>query len=123
MIQANELIVGNLLNFDRFGEIRIFKIDPDHIRMCFDFNDEFNLYYKPIPITEQWLFKFGFVFDDIAEYFTEEKVYIKYYNEFGIKIDIEGRFYNGIYQQKLQYVHQLQNLYFALTQKELILNE
>ena len=125
MIQANELRIGNLV-LDGNGEITtVESIVDGAINYSLDYgalwtDEEYcfeNL--NPIPITEEWLFKFGFVFDDVAEYFTEEKVYIKYYNEFGIKIDIEGLFYNGIYRQKLQYVHQLQNLYFALTQKEL----
>ena len=64
---------------------------------------------KPIPLTEEWLLNFGY--DLISE------------NHFGVLghliWKIEGRFYcdkNGI---QLKYVHQLQNLHFALTQREL----
>ena len=121
MIQANELIVGNLLNFDRFGEIRIFKIDPDHIRMCFDFNDEFNLYYKPIPITESWLLSFGFEQRDHLWSIDIDRYNKIYYNS-DQKILFSGQLGFSI-QHDITYIHQLQNLYFALTQKELTLNE
>lgn len=65
------------------------------------------VFIKPIPITEEWLLKFGF---------TKPK-------------DSEGYLLNGLVfydgflssnqKEKLKYVHQLQNLYHALTGSEL----
>lgn len=75
-----------------------------------------------IPITEEWLLKFGFSrhHDD----YYNDIVFIKnvvnnYEFEWGVyPITLNG----GIQinnRKLLKYVHQLQNLYFALTGKEL----
>ena len=79
-------------------------------------------YIKPIPLTEKWLLDFGF------------KVKGDFYDKGQLSILLanlkdnhpNGRvYYNSlaIVQSQPKYVHQLQNLYFALTQKELILKE
>lgn len=84
---------------------------------------------RPIELTEEWLLKFGFEKDKDdnfslnfnKEIFTllspfqvarEQKYYI-------FKIS-----YCGLPRYKeLKYVHQLQNLFFALTETELIINK
>ena len=64
---------------------------------------------KPIPLTEEWLAKLGY--DLISE---------NHYGVLGHLIwKIEGRFYCDKNGMQLKYVHQLQNLYFALTNEEL----
>lgn len=77
---------------------------------------------KLIPLTEEWLLKFGFLRHHLD--YTNGVIYIKnvpgtnefewgvFPNELGSGIQIKNRI-------KLKYVHQLQNLYFALTGKEL----
>lgn len=69
--------------------------------------------FEPIPITEEWLIKFGFekikneyyTINDIISFIIDLKIcYILIDN----KLEIE-----------IKYIHQLQNLYFALTGKEL----
>ncbi len=69
---------------------------------------------KGVPLTEEWLLKFGF--EKIGTYF-------KINNEFEILTD-NGRYYYYINLDRLYLnsIHQLQNLYFALTGEELILN-
>lgn len=69
-----------------------------------------DIYFKPIPLTEDWLKKFGFTrivpsWADIKRIDKDDYYLIRddvYFNE-----------------KKIKYVHQLQNLYFALTGKEL----
>lgn len=63
----------------------------------------------PIPLTEQWLIDFGFKQrEDCEGWFLNGIVY-----------------YNGLLSEtqkySIQYVHQLQNLFFALTNEELTL--
>lgn len=70
--------------------------------------------FKPIPLTEEWLLKFGF----------EEKYgYIK--NGVHLNTDyslfIEDEIGFNEWTADCEYVHQLQNLYFALTGEELII--
>jgi hypothetical protein len=69
--------------------------------------------FEPIPLTEEWLVKFGF-----------DKTSLHYLKKNGIIIQSEDDYFEcllGIVIVKLQYVHQLQNLYFALTGEELTL--
>ena len=87
---------------------------------------------KPITITEDWLYKFGFknIDKDDNDYITYTDPNHDYY----LQIDTRRR--DGKYtildnsfddlrafsMVDVMYVHQLQNLYFALTGEELILN-
>ena len=66
---------------------------------------------KPIPITEEWLIKFGF----------EKRTPDGYYFDKGrMSINLPDVYYKiNFTLVKIYYIHQLQNLYFALTNKEL----
>jgi hypothetical protein len=76
---------------------------------------ELNHTYKPIPLTEEWLERFGF-----------EKIQMsiptayKTKDGFRIKKDQRGYWMQYKYGMTIiKHVHQLQNLYFALTGEEL----
>jgi len=70
---------------------------------------------EPIPLNEEWLLKFGFKkingWDDMIMYLKDE-----------VEILDGTSFYNCI-DNKVEYVHQLQNLYFALSGEELTLKK
>ena len=109
MIQANELRVGNY--YDHNGEYR--KVTPSTIEEVW--NAE-RTWCKPIPITEDILLKCGF------EKFTTKDIYPTYVNKLfnwndGILFLVGYNFINHI-----KYLHDLQNLYFALTKTELTIN-
>jgi hypothetical protein len=82
---------------------------------------------KEIPLTEEWLLKFGYVkFNVNASIYCEYSLVIddvlKYkllfdYRDLGITMP------NTYKPIRLKYVHQLQNLYFALTGNELIFKD
>jgi hypothetical protein len=79
-------------------------------------------WFEPIPLTEEWLLKFGFEFHTNANcqnfYYAKDAFICIRADE-----DFEWfRYYNGDFYHELKYVHQLQNLYFALTGEELTLN-
>ena len=109
-MKASELRIGNLVYDNLGGALKIKGIslesDLSHI--------------KPIPLTEEWLLKFGFEFDEEDDGYQKGKYKVSVSNEgclFFINI--------GYYPEEIaefNYVHQLQNLYFALTNEELILN-
>ena len=109
-MKASELRIGNLVYDNLGGTLKIKGIslesDLSHI--------------KPIPLTEEWLLKFGFEFDEEDDGYQKGKYKVSVSNEgclFFINI--------GYYPEEIaefNYVHQLQNLYFALTNEELILN-
>jgi hypothetical protein len=114
-MKAEELRFGNLVlnnDFDIVTEIK----EGWQIDSC-------DVYYKPIPLTEEWLIKFGFKCNgwnyDFKNYVFHAQGKNKkgeFFNtEFGIKNN--GITFNISYN--LEFVHQLQNLYFALTNKKL----
>ena len=83
---------------------------------------EYVEFLKPIPLTEEWLLKFGF-----KKYL--DTLYIHWTKESGM-FEISTRLPDGFYGLwangtlgSFQYLHQLQNLYFALTNKELTIKE
>jgi hypothetical protein len=122
MIQANELRIGNLVCFiDETGA------SPDYIEtnvgmMEIQHAIKNNDFFQGIPLTEEWLVRFGLM--DKPSY----KAFHIGSMEFDIPSMIGGCLDNelGLDQENsihIQSVHQLQNLYFALTGEELKLND
>ena len=76
--------------------------------------------YQPIPITEEWLVKFGFEedFEGISSTWHNEvkSIRIEIIHDSNGFHSIVGAFGTWI---EINHVHQLQNLYFALTGEEL----
>jgi len=136
MIQANELRIGNILIDNGFEAIRDSTDIMDSVVSITSIWDSGKLDYyigrkvgeiyenesikefSPIPLTEDWLVRFGF------EYFKGNNSY--QYDSF-MGFTIWGRLKDGfsVHVQDIEcgnpikYVHQLQNLYFALTGEEL----
>ena len=126
-MEANELRIGNLL-FDRgsrllrldfwdFGKPaqRMFLADVERHPMTEDLE-----HCQPISITEEWLVQLGFQ-EDKNRLYTTMKGESQWYID-----GIDGCiFFSDVLEfpcvnyVKIQYVHQLENLYFALTQTEL----
>lgn len=74
-------------------------------------------YLKPIPLTEEWLLKFGFEKQDNNwKTLNLNFATIGWERLAGITLSFEME---SIYLPHIEYVHQLQNLYFALTNEEL----
>lgn len=111
MIQAKELRIGNLIN----ERDRLIKVNWQEIKWV---QEDLNNIFQQIPLTEDWLLKFGFK-ETMKWTFAIDLVgnlkLVYYCGEKGFSIG----FKNHSDFNNLIYVHQLQNLYFALTQKEL----
>lgn len=106
MIQANELRIGNFVNH--------FGVTVINAGMIVEFDNHPNR-INPIPLTEEWLMKFGF-----EEYCGgwENNIRLEYVPEMSCyQFDTDGG--RIIQTRPIIYIHQLQNLYFALTGKEL----
>ena len=73
---------------------------------------------KPIPLTKEWLEKFGFKWKNGSLRLKDFSVHGHKYFMF---LFSQGAFNNT--NIKIKHVHQLQNLYFALTGEELELNK
>ena len=117
MIQANELRVGNLLNYDTAeGDVVTATIGWQYIQWATEDPKGFNLVHSPIPLTEKWLIKFGFK-DDKANGFSKDSIHLEYIEQVGYVFFINGDVKGA--SITIEYVHQLQNLYFALRGQEL----
>jgi hypothetical protein len=131
-MEANELRIGNLVwdkiflySICEIGEIlKAEVIDVHNFERALneDFYETGSIYslnyenVEPIPLTEEWLLKFGFESGKNRTkwlYYKDNKRLICHRL---IHIKISGSKYNLGY---IKYVHQLQNLYFALTGEEL----
>ena len=109
-ITANELRIGNVVNI--IGIVPI-QIDAQRILSFANGDDT----YKPVPITEDWLLKFGFELRGIYYHFPNSYFKLEQYknkNAYWLRSGTED-----LDCTRINYVHQLQNLYFALTGKEL----
>lgn len=107
-MKANELRIGNYVMYSSLIKVNSYKITE-----C----EEYPTRFEPIPLTEEWLLKLGFEKADEI-YFIEFDVYsmtIKEYEKGKYILNPETHF-NYV---DIEYVHQLQNLYFALTNLEL----
>lgn len=103
-MKAKELRIGNLVT----GYSYDVAISLEDFKDFYTGDDNIDS-YKPIPLTEEWLLKFGFE-NQLVE-FVLDNFYLK-----RTKNHFEYYCNN---RAEIKYVHQLQNLYFALIGKEL----
>jgi hypothetical protein len=127
-MKANELRLGNLVYitdetysffYKQETEINIHNL----IYLCGETKEPIEYTIEPIPLTEEWLLKFGFEETDPKTFmdglYSRKKgdgFYINKETMSYCTFDYEGTIDDII---KIQYVHQLQNLYFAVTGEEL----
>ena len=116
-MKPNELRIGNWVKMDNTN----FQLSEEDDFDSFVFHGNIQ-YLEPIPLTEEWLEKFGFkkhkwiMFDGFTWLpFGNRRFEIFYEKKYGFYHE----FYHGRGRNIIKYVHQLQNLYFALTGKEL----
>lgn len=127
MIKASELRIGNHIMSDReYFDEPVFGVvyQISEAGICFNYNEKGEprgisnplKNIIPVPLTEEWLLKFGFEESQVYEEFYE-------YRKGGHRIQTEGinfiwmGYGDGV---ELKYIHQLQNLFFSLTGKELV---
>jgi hypothetical protein len=121
-MKANELRIGNLVYLK--SKDAIYEISSGHDIEEID-DAPINFDAKPIPLTEEWLLKFGFEFykKQVSLNVGGELFNYAVKNEIIIWTDLKtGWTLDGRINRKthwLNSVHQLQNLYFALTGEEL----
>jgi hypothetical protein len=115
-IKASELRIGNRIYYEYFDiETREWKQKPINVTyreiyILLNGGKIEKFVYQPIPTTEAWLFKFGFKRSSFG--------WIK------SGMNLTPGFTLGFSSKRrsidLKFVHQVQNLYFALTGEELI---
>jgi len=119
-MNINELRINNLISHR--GLICTVEIINGELDEIYFLGEDFYHWDKPenlegVPLTEEWLLKFGFEkksgWDDY-EYYIKDEVEIIFNENVMFKNSIENQ---------IEYVHQIQNIYFALTNEELTLNK
>lgn len=126
MIEPKELRIGNLLNHSELGIVEVIGVGKDYIHVIYNGETHYENIrsFSTIPLTEEILLKFGFEKIKSDEY--PHKFIINKYMRYEVEIEnlnskncfvfSHGKKFSSI---KIEYVHQLQNLYFSLTVKEL----
>lgn len=118
MIKANELRIGNYVYVIKVVPI---IVTADHIKSI----SEGDIDYTPIPLTPKILDSCGFKLDKRVGVWFETKPYNKDKTSVAIwdshTMDYKWSMADNKHIQ-IKYLHQLQNLYFALTGKELTVN-
>jgi hypothetical protein len=115
-MKANELRIGNWVNVTdkdyQVTQILERGVNCGHIGAMYDL-------VKPIPLTEEWLVNHGEGIDFEGDYMFVWRGIVWYYrmSDFSVRRDYKQK--NKINWVEIKYVHQLQNLYFALTGEEL----
>jgi len=127
-MKAKELRIGNLIKGiyhqldDNHDELELETI-CEVVTLDITFSGDYSIYvdsdeqiehfseFQPIPLTEEWFLKFGLL--KTKEGIILMGCYQIVANEESWRIILK----NGVLH--IQYVHQLQNLYFALTGEEL----
>ena len=123
MIKANELRIGNHIILNN---VQTTLVPRDFQRYCKSFGvfEEFD----PIPLTEDWLLKFGFEKEiDEFDIFSihNSQYYIQHYKNgkcifvYSPINELNPEDEENVIFLQIKHVHQLQNLYFALTGEEL----
>jgi hypothetical protein len=126
-MKASELRIGNYILFSE--DNTIFEVGSIEEKGYTVQNEEETTWieayqFEPITLTKKWLLKFGFEINRQ----TKENNNIWRCNCTQGNFDIEqiiGFFLwdNNSYSPKIEYIHQLQNLYFALTGEELTIKD
>ena len=126
-MKPNELRIGNLVIQNEFHGY-VYSIESPLPRKEKRFSDKaiITLFdnglttvpideIEPIPLTEEWLLKFGF---DKYEFDHKEN---QYRHKERLIVLRDDKFVDYGSSVVLEHIHQLQNLYFALTGSELTL--
>ncbi|OBW43505.1 hypothetical protein AB670_00034 [Chryseobacterium sp. MOF25P] len=140
-MESKELRIGNFVSTSIDGtviyiveEIKMHGLFLSNQRSITDIGEVQYHNIHPIPLTEEWLIKFGFkninlkyhgnveliglYLENIDSHLTFDK------NEWRLEQNEDWRDGGNHHDlPNIEYVHQLQNLYFSLTGKELTLKE
>jgi hypothetical protein len=130
-MKASELRIGNWIKgAEGTAMPHDFQVEGWHINAMVQFENTFRRFvnWQPIPLTREWLLKFGF----------EDNSYAVFYKQFNgseyIRISFKDYAHTQLTERPVDvsdfdldiqciYVHQLQNLYFALTGEELTITK
>jgi len=133
-MNSRELRIGNFLNYDTGEGVELAVIDWQDLKWISENDGSFNKDHSPIPLTEEWLLRFGFERSECGkicvkkyylnrvpekEYSIELMIFSDHIACWVSSLELESNYVEEIMTKPIHYLHQLQNLYFALTGEEL----
>lgn len=111
-MKYTELRIGNIFKEKYSGDLVVVsELTKD--RITFDYQTNEKWQSEPIELTEEILLKYGFEYDDAFYY--KDGIFLEY-DDNSLRVDCMSD------SVSVKYLHQLQNLYFALRNKELEIN-
>lgn len=137
MINAKELRIGNKFKgmemiqtvfeiIDNTDRGQIIQRGYENLITCEENGNQYKpIEIRPVPLTKEWLLKFGY------RQGSMKNCYFKEWGRNGVEIIVHDYHYKGGFEVQLseskyksvESVHQLQNLYFALTGEELTIQD
>lgn len=125
-MKTSELRIGNWVIYEATTRIITSIGEYDVLHYLANGKNKSDMYaspisqISPIPLTPEILEKVGFEYDGIAynlRFYTNMDLTLVTYNEDGMHYWL--KYYYGPAMPHIRHLHQLQNLYFALTGEEL----
>lgn len=133
MIKANDLRLGNALHYQSSdGSISVCILDLDGLKFAIESPSKFNMHYSPINLTEEILILLGFSNEDYnAGYMGIDFKSGNMILDFVLCKPKSKGDWNDCFTYDLEfhrfvsveYVHELQNLYYVITGNELPLQK
>jgi len=117
IIQGQSDLPETVIELKENGGIKTYRGNVKHLHLS-----SIAKYCSPIPITEKWLLDFGFVqFQEEMRLQLREYLFLVFDTcQFGVFVEsTDSEDKSSILFDHIKYVHQIQNLYFSLTGKEL----
>jgi hypothetical protein len=125
-LTAQQLRIGNLIQKDYEGVMEVVNINSERLEYIdakkpnYRAIGRFELaFVEPIPLTEEWLLKFGFEKKENKQYWFKDDSMLRFALLDGCLHCSIGDDENGILYNKLYSVHQFQNLFYAVNNTEL----
>ena len=126
-MDSKHLRIGNLFQEKKTKEIiKVIELSQEKIVFTGMFSGEWQA--EPIPLTEEWLLKFGFIrnqintISEVIDVSGNDKLLEFEVTEMGLDLWISSdKIDEALYfpVNYIKYVHQLQNLFFSLCGEEL----
>lgn len=110
-MNAKELRIGNYVLFS--NKIKTIDLSDFGTEWTGDLGRKMFDQFKPIPLSADWLIEFGIKKSGNHYFFKTNTGNAAYFSE-EFKL-----IFSDFERSKIKYVHELQNLYFALTGEEL----
>lgn len=120
-MKANEFRIGNLIQWKSTNSVDIVKEILTYNKRISKINSVSISDCIPIPLTEEWLLKFGGIKDESNDTYLPmpKGIDMRLYLKYGHVLLCKGQTCPLFEYEHITNVHQLQNLFFALTGTEL----